>query len=81
MEGTPLVSCQSMRFEVGKSMVKFMGLLKSHNSQNPIKHKDINLKILGSMVLDIIRIISQNSYENKSIIMNTNHQPLKGEKG
>ena len=33
------------------------------------------------MVLDIIRIIEHNTYENKSIIMTIDHQPLKGEKG
>ena len=33
------------------------------------------------MVLDIIRIIAHNPYENKSIRMTKNHQPSKGEKG
>ena len=55
--------------------------MKSHNSQNPIKRKDMNLKILGRMVLDIIIIIEHNPYENNSIRMTKNHQPSKGEKG
>ena len=41
----------------------------------------MNLKILERMVLDIIRIIEHNTYENKLIIMIKNPQALKGEKG
>jgi hypothetical protein len=55
--------------------------LKSHGYQNPIKRKDTNLKIIGRMVLDIINIIEQNPYENKSIRITKKHQPSKGEKG
>ena len=41
----------------------------------------MNLKILGRMVLNIIRIIEHNPYENNPIRMIKNHQPSKGEKG
>ena len=41
----------------------------------------MNVKILGRMVLDIIRNIEDNPYENKSIRMTKNYQPSKGEKG
>ena len=39
-----------------------------------MKQKDMNLKILGGMVLDIIRIIAHNTYENNSIRMIKNFQ-------
>ena len=55
--------------------------MKSYRSQNPIKRKDMNLKILGRMALDIISIIAHNPYENKQIILTKNHQPSKCEKG
>jgi hypothetical protein len=41
----------------------------------------MNLKILGSMVIDIINIIEHNPCENKIIIMIKNHQLSKVEKG
>ena len=41
----------------------------------------MSLKILGRMVLYIIRIIAHNPYENNSIIMTKNHHPSKGKKG
>ena len=55
--------------------------MKSHSSQNLIKQKDMNLKILGRMVLDIIRILAHNPYENNLIIRVKSHNPTKGEKG
>ena len=80
-EVTPLVPCQSMRFRIGKVRVKVKGQLKSNNSPNPIKQRDMNLKILGRMVLDIIRIIGHNPYKNYPIRMIKNNKPSKGEKG
>ena len=76
-----MVPCQSMRFRVGKYRVKVKGYSKSHGSKNTIKWKDVNLKILGRMVLDIIRIIAHNPCEKISIIMIKNHQPSKSDKG
>ena len=64
-----------MSFRVEKDRMKFKGYLNSHSSQNPIKRRDMNLKIIGRMVLDIIRILEHNPCENKLIIMIKNHQP------
>ena len=55
--------------------------MNNRGFQNPMKQKDMDLKILGRMVVEIIRIIEHNPYENKSIIMIKNHLPSKGEKG
>ena len=58
-----------------------MGQLKSHGSQNPIKQKDMKLKILGKVVLEIINILEHNPCENNLIRMIKNHQTSKGGKG
>ena len=80
-ERTPFFPWQSMRFRVGKYSVKFKGQLNNHGSQNPIKQKNTNLKIVGRMVLEIINIIAHNTYKNNIIIIIKYHQHLKGEKG
>ena len=54
--------------------------MNSHNSENLIKHKDMDLKIIGIIVLDLINIIAQNTCKNKLIIMIKNHQASKGER-
>ena len=70
-----------MRFRVGKDRVKLKGWLNSHDSQNPIKQKYMDLKTLRKMVLDLISILGKYNYENNIIIEVKNHNPSKGEKG
>ena len=70
-----------MEFGLGKYRVKSKRQSKSHNSKNPIKWKDMNLKLLGRMVFDKINIIEHNNCKNKSIKMTKNNQPPKGGKG
>jgi hypothetical protein len=70
-----------MRFRVRKYRVKVKWWFKSHSSQNPIRWKEMNLIILGRMVIDIIITIENNTYENILIRMTKNHHPSKGEKG
>jgi hypothetical protein len=55
--------------------------LKSHNSQNPIKRKDMDLKILGMIVIDLIKILGHNPCKNNLIRKVKNQNPSKGEKG
>ena len=55
--------------------------MNGHDSQNPIKRKDMDLKILGIIVLELINILEHNNCENNLIRKVKNHNPLKGEKG
>ena len=80
-EVTPFLPCQSMRFMVVKDRIKFKGQLNSHDSQNPIKRKDMDLKILGRMGIELKKILGHYNYENKLIIKVKNHNPSKVEKG
>ena len=55
--------------------------MNSHNSENPIKWKYMDLKILERMVLDPKKILEHKPYDNNLIRMVKNHNPSKGEKG
>ena len=55
--------------------------MNSHDSQNPIKQKDMDLKILGRMILDPKNGLEHKNYENNLIIKVKNKKHLKGEKG
>ena len=70
-----------MMFKARKYRMKFNGLLNSHNSPNPIKWKDNDLKILERMVLQLINIFGHYPYENNLIRKVNNDNPSKGEKG
>ena len=61
--------------------MKVKGQLNSHDSQNPIKQKDMDFKIIGMIFLDIINILGYKIFENNIIRKVKNHNPSKGEKG
>ena len=77
-EWTPLVSFQYMRFKVGKYRMNVKGSLNSHGSQNLIKQKDNELKILGSMLLDLLNILGYSPCEKTLIKEVKNHNPKLG---
>jgi hypothetical protein len=65
-----------MRFKVGKDRMKFKGYFNSHDSQNPIKRKDMDLKIIGMMVLDLLYVLGHKTYDTKLIRKVKNHNPF-----